>query len=134
MEHQDERAHDEERYAHALADVLRDLRGQQGISQEELGFRSSLHRNYIGHVERAEKSPSMRALISIAAALGLTPAELLALVERNLTVRSGLSLPGAGRSPIRFPGLLVSQHILLSVHPDHLDRFERLRSLVQLVR
>ena len=35
---------------------VRDLRKQMGISQEELAFRSGLHRTYIGMIERAEKN------------------------------------------------------------------------------
>lgn len=48
-----------------------------GISQEELGFRAGMHRNYIGYVERAEENATVKSVIKIARALGLRPAELV---------------------------------------------------------
>ena len=36
--------------------VIQNLRKEKGLSQEELGFRSNLHRTYIGMIERAEKN------------------------------------------------------------------------------
>ncbi len=35
---------------------LRLLRMSKGLSQEELGFLSGMHRTYIGQIERAEKN------------------------------------------------------------------------------
>lgn len=34
--------------------IIRELRYEKKISQEELGFRSNLHRTYIGMIERGE--------------------------------------------------------------------------------
>lgn len=36
--------------------VIQNLRKEKGLSQEELGFRSNLHRTYIGMIERGEKN------------------------------------------------------------------------------
>jgi len=36
--------------------VIQSLRKEKGFSQEELGFRSNLHRTYIGMIERGEKN------------------------------------------------------------------------------
>jgi len=35
----------------AVGNLLRKYREEKGWSQEELGFRSGLHRNYIGGIE-----------------------------------------------------------------------------------
>jgi transcriptional regulator with XRE-family HTH domain len=52
------------------------------MSQEELGFRAPVHRNYVGGVERAERQPTVRTLARLAVALGVRPADLLAEAER----------------------------------------------------
>ncbi|MEY4934142.1 MAG: hypothetical protein RIS64_501 [Bacteroidota bacterium] len=50
---------------------IRVVRESQQISQEELGFRSDLHRAYIGHVECGNRNISLKSLEKIAQALGV---------------------------------------------------------------
>lgn len=52
------------------------LRRKQEISQEELAFRCSLHRTYIGALERGEKSPTLNTIEKIAKGLDLSLVEL----------------------------------------------------------
>ena len=52
------------------------------MSQEELAAKSGYHRTYIGQLERAEKSPSLRTIFNVAAALGISPAKIVGAVER----------------------------------------------------
>jgi len=49
---------------------LRKARLAKGLSQEELGAKAGLHRNYIGSVERNEKNISIDAIERLANALG----------------------------------------------------------------
>ena len=65
-----------------LGRAIRATRDKQQVSQEELGFRSGVHRNYIGGIERAERQPTVTALARLAEALGVKPSDLLALAER----------------------------------------------------
>jgi transcriptional regulator with XRE-family HTH domain len=65
-----------------LGRAIRAAREERRLSQEELGFRSGVHRNYIGGVERAERQPSVKTLARLAEALGVRPTDLLAEAER----------------------------------------------------
>ncbi len=59
------------------------MRLERGLSQERLGELSGLHRNYIGAVERAERTPSIVAADRMARALGTTLSEMFAELERE---------------------------------------------------
>jgi len=54
------------------------IRREQGISQEELAFRSGLHRTYISGVERGVRNPTISVLFEIAHALQV---ELTVIVQ-----------------------------------------------------
>jgi integrase len=65
----------------ALGRAVRWARARRGLSQEELGFRSRLHRNYVGAIERGEINPTYRVLLKLGWGLRMTPSELLAEAE-----------------------------------------------------
>jgi len=48
---------------------LKDFRKKKGLSQEELGFKSSLHRTYISEVEHGRRNISILNIARIAKAL-----------------------------------------------------------------
>ncbi|MNE72470.1 anaerobic benzoate catabolism transcriptional regulator [compost metagenome] len=52
-----------------FGEQVRDLRKRKGISQEELAYKSELHRTYIGMIERAEKNITLLNIEKIAKAL-----------------------------------------------------------------
>lgn len=56
---------------------LRRLREKAGWSQEELGFRCGLHRNYIGDIERGERNVAVVNVAKLAKALSVRPRDLL---------------------------------------------------------
>jgi transcriptional regulator with XRE-family HTH domain len=56
---------------------LRRLRRRAGLSQEELNFRSSVHRTDISKIERGESLPRTDTLLKLAGGLGVEPQELL---------------------------------------------------------
>ena len=66
----------------AFGRVLRALRREQGVSQDELGALSGYHRTYIGQLERGEKSPSLRTLFNLAGTLGVAPSKIIRDTER----------------------------------------------------
>jgi transcriptional regulator with XRE-family HTH domain len=61
--------------------ALRELRKKRGISQENLAFESGYHPTYIGQLERGKKSPSLRAILSLAKALNTSGSEVVRRVE-----------------------------------------------------
>ena len=70
-----------------FGEVLRALRLLRNMSQEELAHVSGYHRNYIGILERGEKSPSLRTIFNLGGALSIQPSRILARVERSLKRR-----------------------------------------------
>jgi transcriptional regulator with XRE-family HTH domain len=61
-----------------LGSVLREARSERRVSQEELGLRTGVHRNYIGGIERGERNPSVTTIATLADALDLKLSELFA--------------------------------------------------------
>lgn len=63
-----------------FGEQIRQLRKDKRMSQEELAFKSSLHRTYISDVERGYRNISLKNIEKIAKALGKDPKDLL---EKN---------------------------------------------------
>lgn len=55
---------------------VRKYRKQLKISQEQLAEKASLHRTYIGSVERGERNISLENIIKLSEVLGVNPAHL----------------------------------------------------------
>jgi transcriptional regulator with XRE-family HTH domain len=72
----------------ALGRAVRWARARRALSQEELGFRANLHRNYVGAIERGEINPTYRVLLKLGRGLCLAPSKLLA--EAEALLREGL--------------------------------------------
>ncbi|MFI3301085.1 MAG: helix-turn-helix transcriptional regulator [Candidatus Gastranaerophilales bacterium] len=66
-----------------LAENIKTARKNQNISQEELAFRINSARNFVGCIERAEKSPTIYTLYKISNALELSLSEILENVDRT---------------------------------------------------
>jgi len=60
-----------------FGNVLKQLRNEKGISQEELGFESGYHRTYISMLERGKKSPSLKTIFQLAKALDVEPSYIM---------------------------------------------------------
>ena len=55
---------------------IRSLRQNRGLSQERLAEVAGIHRTYLSSLERGERNVSLDNIYAIAAALGISPAEL----------------------------------------------------------
>ena len=67
---------------HRFALNLRRAREQRNLSQEALADAAGLHRTYVGSVERGERNISIDNIERLANAVGLSPAELLKVIEQ----------------------------------------------------
>jgi transcriptional regulator with XRE-family HTH domain len=63
-----------------LALNLKRLRAEQGWSQERFAFEAGIHRTYVSDLERAARNPSITILDKLAAPLGVTASELVAVL------------------------------------------------------
>jgi len=64
--------------------VLRRLRLQAGLSQETLALEAGLQRNYISLMELGRNQPTITTLFRLAAALEISPSEILKEVQRRV--------------------------------------------------
>jgi transcriptional regulator with XRE-family HTH domain len=65
--------------------IVRRRREAAGLSQEELGQRTNLSRNYVGMVERGETNPTLLVLRDLADALGTTMSSLVVELDAALS-------------------------------------------------
>jgi len=56
-------------------------RARRGLSQEELGHETRLHRNYVGAIERGEINPTFRVLLKLSRGLQMPLSELIIEAE-----------------------------------------------------
>jgi transcriptional regulator with XRE-family HTH domain len=66
-----------------FGELVRRLRLEKGLSQERLAELCGMHRNYVGAVERAERTPSIVAADNLAKALGTTLSSMFSELERD---------------------------------------------------
>lgn len=76
--------------AERFGENLTIYRRRSGLSQEELGFRASLHRTEIGELERGVRVPRIDTLIKLAGALSVPPGDLL----KGMAWSPGTGRPG----------------------------------------
>ena len=75
---------DREKIKVGFGELVRQKRQALGISQEELAFRSGLHRTYVGSVERGERNLSIENVFILAKALECHPRDLIPnLAQKN---------------------------------------------------
>ena len=74
-------------------------RAKRGLSQEALGFRADIHRNYVGSIERGELNPTYAVLLRLARGFASPLSELIAFAEEIERVHFGAGHPDThGRS------------------------------------
>lgn len=66
----------------ALGRAVLVARARQALSQDELGVRSRIHRNYIGAMERGEINATFAVLLKLARGLDMPLSRLIAEAEQ----------------------------------------------------
>lgn len=69
----------------AFGKVLRVVRKEAGLTQEELAHAADIDRTFVSMMERGTRQPTIRVLFKIAAALKSTPARLMELTQELVT-------------------------------------------------
>ena len=68
----------------SFANVLKKMRTQKGLSQEELAFKANLHRTYISQLERGLKSPTLKTLSILADVLDVSLAQFVKSIQEDM--------------------------------------------------
>jgi transcriptional regulator with XRE-family HTH domain len=66
----------------AFGQAIRELREEQGISQEAFAMKCGVDRSHYGGMERGERNPNLTSVFKIAKALGIRPSEIHARAEQ----------------------------------------------------
>ena len=66
--------------------VLRRLRKEAGLSQEQLALEAGIERNFVSLIERGVNQPSIRVIFKLARALDIPASEMLAIVEEDIRI------------------------------------------------
>jgi transcriptional regulator with XRE-family HTH domain len=61
----------------ALGSAIRDVRKQQGVSQEKLALLAEIDRSYMGRIERGDNNVAVLTLMKIGQALNISMADLM---------------------------------------------------------
>ncbi len=65
----------------AFGKVLRQLRMEAGLTQEQLGLEADLRRTYVSILELGQQQPTLTTIIKLAKALDCSATELMGRVE-----------------------------------------------------
>jgi transcriptional regulator with XRE-family HTH domain len=66
----------------AFGQVLRSLRREAGLSREQLSLGAGVERNFVSLIERGINQPTIRVIFKLAAALHVSPSQIISRVEQ----------------------------------------------------
>lgn len=71
--------------ATAFGAVIRELRNEAGLTQEQLGFEADLRRTFISVLELGQQQPTLTTIFKLAKALKVPASKIIGLVEITLS-------------------------------------------------
>jgi len=66
-----------------FAKELRELRKKAGLTQEEVGFRAGVSREYVSMLESGKNTPTIDVFIRLCDAIDTSPGELITRLARS---------------------------------------------------
>ncbi len=72
--------------ASAFGMVIRELRSEAGLTQEQLGFEADLRRTFISVLELGQQQPTLTTIFKLAKALKIPASKIIGLVEIALGI------------------------------------------------
>lgn len=75
---------DTEAVVRVFGQVLRRVRRDALMTQEQLGLEADLQRNFISELELGRKQPSVVTLFKLTRALGVSPEKFVSLMSKEL--------------------------------------------------
>ena len=66
-----------------LAQRVKTLRTELGLSQETMALEAGIDRTYASQIERGVSNPSLRVICAVAEILGVEPADLLSQNDKT---------------------------------------------------
>lgn len=73
--------------AAAFGKVLRQLRMEAGLTQEQLGLEADLRRTYVSILELGQQQPTLTTIVKLAKALDHSATEIMGKVEAEMASR-----------------------------------------------
>ena len=74
--------------AKAFGLVIRELRKEAGLTQEQLGLEADLRRTFVSLLELGQQQPTLTTIFKISRALSIQPSEMLERVEQRVSTFS----------------------------------------------
>ena len=69
----------------AFGKVIRELRVNAGLTQEQLGFEAELRRTFVSLLELGQQQPSLMTIFKLSGPLCVTPSEIIKRVEVHVS-------------------------------------------------
>lgn len=70
--------------ASAFGSVLRQIRIDRGLSQQEVSFRTDIDRSFLSQLETGRQLPTLLTLFRLADAFNIKPSTILQRVEKSI--------------------------------------------------
>jgi transcriptional regulator with XRE-family HTH domain len=72
-----------DQFAKIVGEVLREVREERGISQEEFADKVGMHRTYIGMIERGKRNITVFTLIKISESFDINPEVIISRIHKK---------------------------------------------------